>query len=219
MYSVAWSPTAADVVATGGADDTAYIWRVGQEAFEQTGGAVLELSGHSDTVSALAFSADGSTLASGGMDGQVKVWEAASGRCLQTLEGPGDAVEWVAWHPKGNVLLAGAADFTAWMWLPHTGACMQVRCVPGEMQRREWAGQGHGAGRRARQRQQRRAAAGAAVAAGTAAPSCRLPCRRQPRLTVTNPTPSHPAPRVRRCSRGTAALSPAAASPLTARRW
>ena len=52
---MAWSPTAADVVATGGADDTAYIWRVGQEAFEQTGGAVLELSGHSDTVSALAF--------------------------------------------------------------------------------------------------------------------------------------------------------------------
>lgn len=126
VYSVAWSPRQADLVATGGADDRAYIWRVGQEAFEATGGAVLELSGHTDTVSSLAFSADGTFLASGGMDGRVKVWEVASGRCAQTLEGPGDAVEWVQWHPKGGVLLAGAADFTAWMWLAATGACMQV---------------------------------------------------------------------------------------------
>lgn len=88
---------------------------------------MLELSGHTDTVGSLAFSADGSALASGGMDGRVKVWEPTSGRCVQTLEGPGDAVEWLAWHPKGGVVLAGAADFTAWMWLAATGACMQVQ--------------------------------------------------------------------------------------------
>ena len=123
---MAWSPVRSDLVATGGADDRAYIWRVGQEAFEETGGAVLELSGHSDTVGSLVFSTDGALLASGGMDGRVKLWDVASGRCQHTLEGPGEAVEWVAWHPKGNVVLAGAADFTAWMWLATTGACMQV---------------------------------------------------------------------------------------------
>ena len=58
--------------------------------------------------------------------GRVKVWDVASGRCIQTLEGPAEAVEWVRWHPKGNVVLAGAADFSAWMWLAQTGACMQV---------------------------------------------------------------------------------------------
>lgn len=126
VYAVAWCPTQPDLVATGGADDRAFIWRVGQDAFEQTGGATLELGGHTDTVCALAFNAAGDALASGGMDGRVKVWEAASGRCIQTLEGPGDAVEWVRWHPKGNVVLAGASDFTAWMWLAQTGACMQV---------------------------------------------------------------------------------------------
>lgn len=123
---MAWCPTQPDLVATGGADDRAFIWRVGQDAYEQTGGATLELGGHTDTVCALAFNAAGDALASGGMDGRVKVWEAASGRCIQTLEGPGEAVEWVRWHPKGNVVLAGAADFTAWMWLAQTGACMQV---------------------------------------------------------------------------------------------
>ncbi len=35
----------------------------------ETQGAVIELTGHTDTVSSLAFSADGSMLASGGMDG------------------------------------------------------------------------------------------------------------------------------------------------------
>jgi ribosome assembly protein SQT1 len=127
VYSVAWSPTQADLVATGGGDDRAFLWRVGQEAYEETGGEVLELSGHTDTISGLAFSADGTALASAGMDGRVKVWEAATGRCLQTLEGAGEAMDWVRWHPKGGVLLAGAADFSAWMWLAQTGACMQVR--------------------------------------------------------------------------------------------
>ena len=63
VYAVAWSPVQADLVATGGADDRAFIWRVGQEAFEATGGAVLQLEGHSDTVCALAFSGDGAMLA------------------------------------------------------------------------------------------------------------------------------------------------------------
>jgi ribosome assembly protein SQT1 len=126
VYAVAWSPASPDLVATGGADDRAFLWRVGQDAYEETRGAVLELSGHADTVSALAFSADGAMLASGGMDGCVRVWRPSDGACLQALEGPADAVEWVRWHPRGGVVLAGAADFSVWMWLAQTGACMHV---------------------------------------------------------------------------------------------
>ncbi|KAF5825567.1 WD40-repeat-containing domain protein [Dunaliella salina] len=58
--------------------------------------------------------------------GLVKVWEAGSGRLVQTLEGPEGAIEWVRWHPKGNVLLAGSDDMTMWMWLALTGAYMQM---------------------------------------------------------------------------------------------
>ena len=126
VYAAAWSPAQPELVATGGGDDCAYLWHVGQDAFEQTGGAVLELAGHSDTVSCLAFSRDGALLATGGMDGRVKVWVVATGACQCTLEGPGEAIEWLEWHPKGSVILAGAADFTAWMWLVGTGACMQA---------------------------------------------------------------------------------------------
>ncbi|KAL6776180.1 hypothetical protein ACKKBG_A20155 [Auxenochlorella protothecoides x Auxenochlorella symbiontica] len=124
VYAVAWCPTKKDLVATGGADDKAFLWRVGHDAFEETGGAFFQLDGHEDTVASLAFNHDGSLLASGGMDGVVKVWDTETGACLQTLDGPGDAVEWVAWHPRGDVVLAGTADFSAWMWEGRRGAWM-----------------------------------------------------------------------------------------------
>ena len=126
VYAVAWSPVSEDLVATGGGDDRAFIWRVGEDAFLENQGHAIELSGHTDTVSSLSFSADGTMLASGGMDGCCRIWNSTDGKLIQCLEGPAEAIEWVRWHPKGNVVLAGSADFTVWMWLAATGACMQV---------------------------------------------------------------------------------------------
>lgn len=125
VFAVAWNPARPEEVATGGGDDKTFVWRVGQEAFEQNRGAVLELRGHTDSITSLAYNYDGTNLATGSMDGTVKVWN-ADGMCIQTLEGAGEAVEWVQWHPKGGVVLAGADDFTAWMWLAASAACMQV---------------------------------------------------------------------------------------------
>lgn len=126
VYSVAWSPTVPALVATGGSDDKTFLWRVGEDAYMETQGAVHELLGHTDTIGVISFSHDGSMLATGGMDGRVKIWNPLDGSCIRTLEGPGESIEWLKWHPRGNVILAGSADFTVWMWLAQTGACMQV---------------------------------------------------------------------------------------------
>ena len=128
VLAVAWSPIHPDLVATGGQDDAAFLWRVGQEAYERTQGTLStsELSGHTDSVASVAFNSKGSLLATGGMEGVVKIWSAENGSLVQTLEGPGGSVDWVRWHPKGDVLLAGSEDFTLWMWLALTGTCMQV---------------------------------------------------------------------------------------------
>eukprot|EP00891_Asterochloris_glomerata_P000841 jgi/Astpho2/841/e_gw1.00016.344.1_t len=121
VFSVAWSPAHTDLVCTGSGDDSAYLWRVGLDCHRST----HQLQGHTDTVASVSFNASGTLVATGGLDGLVKIWESSTGSLTGTLEGPGDAIDWLQWHPKGNVLLAGSEDFSAWMWSAETGIMMQ----------------------------------------------------------------------------------------------
>lgn len=131
IYAVAWSPVSPNIVATGGGDDRAFLWRASVGEFTEDSLQTYELAGHSDSVSSIGFNGDGTLLATGGMDGKVMIWEVSSGKRISTLEGPGEAIEWLQWHPKGNVVLAGSSDFTTWMWNAANGQCMQASCLAG----------------------------------------------------------------------------------------
>jgi len=105
------------LVATGGGDDSAYLYKV------TAGGAkcdvVAKLGGHTDSVVAVAFNHNGDYLATGGYDGCVKIWHATgkhAGDLVGTLEGPSQEIEWIQWHRKGDVILAGSGDGSTWMW-------------------------------------------------------------------------------------------------------
>ena len=118
VYACAWSSDReVATVASGGGDDKGFIRR---------GSDARELRGHGESVASMEFSTDGGLLATGGLDGKVNVYDAASGELKRSLEGPGGGIEWVAWHPRGRVALAGSEDFTAWMWNADDGALMQV---------------------------------------------------------------------------------------------
>jgi WD40 repeat protein len=45
-------------------------------------GAAIQLAGHADTVAAVAFDPSGATLATGGLDGSVRLWDTSTGALL-----------------------------------------------------------------------------------------------------------------------------------------
>ncbi|KAM0274353.1 hypothetical protein ACHAQH_007919 [Verticillium albo-atrum] len=84
------------------------------------------LEGHGHSVTSVAFAADGQRLASASGDKTVKIWDAATGACLQTLEGHGDWVTSVAFAADGQRLASASDDETVKIWDAATGACLQT---------------------------------------------------------------------------------------------
>lgn len=113
------------IAASGGEDDFGYLWDY------STGEELVKLTGHTDSVTSTAFSSDGEMVATGGMDGRVRIWRRVgkdrwnTWEFLTELTGP-DEVMWLRWHPKGSVLLAGSNDSMVWLWQLPSGKTMQV---------------------------------------------------------------------------------------------
>ncbi|MDP3602846.1 MAG: c-type cytochrome [Bosea sp. (in: a-proteobacteria)] len=70
---------------------------------------------------ALALSADGTTLATGGLRGQVALIDRAARRIRATLVGPGLPVWSLAFLPDGRQILSGGADRLVRRWNAVTG--------------------------------------------------------------------------------------------------
>lgn len=82
---------------------------------------VHTLNAHRDTVQSLAFLDNGNQLVSAGLDGDIKIWDVASGRLLRTLKGHRRSVNAVAVSPDGRLLASAGNERDVFLWDPSTG--------------------------------------------------------------------------------------------------
>ncbi|XP_022079230.1 angio-associated migratory cell protein-like [Acanthaster planci] len=112
-------PTKSALAVTGGEDDKAYVWKIGD------GQPVLECSGHKDSVTCVGFSYDGSLVVSGDMSGLIKVWKVDTQEEIWSFEC--SDLEWLSWHHSSLVLLGGTSEGQIWMWKVPSGECKTMQ--------------------------------------------------------------------------------------------
>ncbi|MDB6025247.1 MAG: pknB 19 [Verrucomicrobiales bacterium] len=110
--AIAWSPNDR-FLATGGSD---FMIRLCET---ETGSIAKEFSGESASVVALAWSPDGTQLASIGRDdGAMKIWEAFTGKLVQHFRGHLQGCRAVVWQPNGLQIATASLDGTVKLWNP-----------------------------------------------------------------------------------------------------
>jgi WD40 repeat protein len=137
--SVAYSPDG-KLLAAGGSDNHIRLFEAatGKEIRRLTGHLARTFNPPADkrgafdllvssvgegNVTSIAFSPDGKTLASGGWDDTVRVWEVATGKQLHKLDAHQAMVARVVFSPDGKVLASrGGLDGLLRLWNPATGA-------------------------------------------------------------------------------------------------
>ncbi len=72
--------------------------------------------GHTDYVSAVAWSRDSKRIASASGDHTVQVWDAADGSHVLTYRGHSSDVLTLAWSPDGKYIASGSLDTTVQVW-------------------------------------------------------------------------------------------------------
>ena len=96
---------------TGGGERHIRLWDL------TDGHLVRKIPAHLNGVTSLDFAPDGKTLASGGLDARVRLWELASGTRLAQVRGD-DGYHWAHFAPDGKSLLIAESSGRCALWRP-----------------------------------------------------------------------------------------------------
>ena len=120
---VEWSPNGR-YLAGAGEGDTISIWNTSDYSLRAT------LSGHRGLVGTVAWTADGTRLASGswghGSD-HLCIWDTQSWKRIRALDDPNELVFAVAWSANGERLISAGSDGALRWWNPGNGECLLSR--------------------------------------------------------------------------------------------
>ena len=116
----AFSPDGTRFLPAPNSDQPLTVWDIASERVLHTFGGRSTNHMHS-----AAFSPDSTQVASGHVDGALKLWEVSTGRLIRTLW-HAKSVEAVAFSRDGTRLLSGSADTTVKLWDTATGQLVRA---------------------------------------------------------------------------------------------
>ena len=112
----------------------------------RSGGELRRLEGHSRPVRAVAYTQNGKTLVTAGIDRSLRVWSTETGKSLRILENHTDAVNDMALRPqKGDalpMLVSIGEDRTVRLWQPTIGRMVRFLRLPVSPQAVAWSQDG-----------------------------------------------------------------------------
>ena len=119
VYAVALPSHDPFFIAYGGEDNHGIRMR-----YSDDGDLRGKVTGHTETVTSLAFKPNSYLLASGSGDNTIRIWDVGDRdnlRHVRTLRGHTDWVSSVAWSPDGRTLASASSDGTVRLWNPNNG--------------------------------------------------------------------------------------------------
>lgn len=113
------SPDGSRVV-TGCDNNAARIWilskTITEPVWDRSTFKAKYLYGHEQYISSVAFSPDGSRIATASGDGSARIWNAVTGQEIAVLRGHTGSVGSAVFSPDGSRLVTASSDETARVW-------------------------------------------------------------------------------------------------------